>query len=57
MILKTNIYSLDAKSETVMIQNKEAVNNLLLDSPEVIEDVGVKKLLTGDKNDDQKKLL
>jgi hypothetical protein len=56
MILKTNIYKLDSKSEHVLIQNKEAVNNLLLDSPEIIDNVGVKKLLTGDK-DEQKKLL
>ncbi len=57
MILKTNLYSLDPKSEPVLIQNKEAVNNLLLDSPEIIDDVGVKKLLTGDNTEEQKKIL
>jgi hypothetical protein len=57
MILKTNLYKLDSKSENVLIENKEAVNNLLIDSPDIIEDVGVKKLLTSDKEEQQKKLL
>jgi hypothetical protein len=56
MILKTNIYKLDSKSEHVLLENKEAVSNILLDSPDIIEDVGVKQLLTGNK-DEHKKLL
>ncbi len=56
MILKTNIYSLDSNSESVLIKNKEAVNNILLDTPDIIENVGLKNLLNSDKKEEQKKI-
>ena len=56
MLLKTSIYSLDSESEQILIKNKEAVNNLQLDSPDIIEDVGLRNLLGRNEENDQKKI-
>ena len=44
------------KEEIELIKNKEAVNNLQLDSPDIIEDVGLRNLLGRNEENDQKKI-
>lgn len=57
MVLKTSLYKLDDKSEYKLIENKEAVNNLRADFPDVIDNVGLNKnMLDTDKKIEQKLL-
>jgi len=53
MVLKSSLYSLSEKSENIMIKHKEAISMAKLDSPDIIDDIGIKdKLLEGNKNKD-----
>jgi hypothetical protein len=54
MILKTSVYKLDEKSEFKLIENREAVNNLRNDFPEIRENIGLNKNLL---QKEEKKLL
>lgn len=56
MILKTSHYRLDEKSEYKLIENREAINNMRNDFPEIKENIGLNKNLL-EKEEDEKKLL
>jgi hypothetical protein len=47
--LKSSLYSLSEKSENVLIKNKEAISMAKIDSPDIIDDVGIKSKLLEDK--------
>jgi hypothetical protein len=48
MVLKSSIYSLSEKDEYRLVQNKEAVSMNKIDSPDVIDQVGLdENLLSG----------
>ena len=55
MILKSSSYKLDEKSEYKLIENREAINNMRNDFPEIRENIGMDKNLL--QKDDDKKLL
>jgi hypothetical protein len=57
MILKTSIYKLDEKSEFKLIENREAVNNLRNDFPEIRENIGLSKNLLQKDEKEERKLL
>lgn len=55
MVLKSSQYKLDEKSEFKSLQHKEAISMLKIDSPEIIDDVGLKhKLLKGEHKEEEK---
>ncbi len=47
--MKSSLYSLSEKSENVLIKNKEAISMAKIDSPDIIDDVGIKSKLLEDK--------
>lgn len=57
IVLRSSTYKLDEKSEEILIQNREAVSSLNIDSPNVIQDVGLNKNLLERKNNYDSKLI
>ena len=58
MILKTSSYRLDEKSEYKLIENREAINNMKNDFPEIKQNIGMdRNLLQKKDKDEDKKLL
>jgi hypothetical protein len=59
IVLKSSLYSISEKSENILIQNKEAISMAKLDSPDVIDDVGINNNLLEDKrtNEEDVKLV
>jgi hypothetical protein len=57
MVLKSSIYSLGEKSEELMVQHKEAISSLKVDSPDLIEDIGLNKKLLEETNQQRTKLI
>jgi hypothetical protein len=49
MVLKSSLYSLSEKSENILIKHKEAISMAKLDSPDIIDDIGIKDKLLEDK--------
>lgn len=45
IVTKTSTYSISEKDESKLIENKEAISMLHIDSPDVIENIGLNQRL------------